>query len=115
IIAAFAFLVHFLAIGAMYSDWLDPIVDEELSLAGLVDTFDKLPPPPPIEEKVEEVEDTKAEQQVAETPKEPVRSPSSGKATQEKGSGGGSMSSAEVAALSNELDQLSMLTLGALA
>jgi hypothetical protein len=114
IIAAFAFLVHFLAIGAMYSDWLDPVVDEELSLAGLVDTFDKLPPPPPVEEKVEEVEDAKTEE-VADTPKEPVKSASPGKGGGPDKGSGGAMSSAEVAALSNELDQLSMLTLGALA
>src|SRR5690606_8695125 len=47
IIASFAFLIHFLAIGALYSDWLDPIVDEEVSVAGLVDTMKNLPPPPP--------------------------------------------------------------------
>lgn len=111
IIAAFAFLGHFLAIGAMYSDWLDPVVDEELSLAGLVDSFDKLPPPPPVEEQVEEVQEDATE--TAEPTKEPVRKPSSGKPSEAKGSGG-SMSAAEVAALSNELDQLSMLTLGAL-
>lgn len=114
IIAAFAFLAHFLAIGAMYSDWLDPIVDEELSLAGLVDTFDKLPPPPPIEEKVEEVTETATEAK-EEAPTTPRPTPSKGKTAPDKGSSGGSMSSAEVAALSNELDQLSMLTLGALA
>lgn len=114
IIAAFAFLVHFLAIGAMYSDWLDPVIDEEMSLAGLVDTFEKLPPPPPIEEKTEEVSETATETK-EEAPKAPPPSPSKAKAAEDKGSSGGSMSTAEVAALSNELDQLSMLTLGALA
>lgn len=111
IIAAFAFLAHFLVIGAMYSDWLDPVVDEELSLAGLVDSLDKLPPPPPIEEKVEEVQEDATT--AAEPTKEQPRAKSSGKPSEAKGSGG-PMSAAEVAALSNELEQLSMLTLGAL-
>ena len=70
IIAAFAFLVHFLAIGALYSDWLDPIVDEEVSVAGLVDTMKNLPPPPPVEEAPVESDD-KAEE--AEKPEEPKK------------------------------------------
>ncbi len=51
IIAAFAFFAHFMAIGAMYSDWLDPVIDEQVSLASLIDTIEQLPPPPPPEEK----------------------------------------------------------------
>lgn len=114
IIAAFAFLAHFLAIGAMYSDWLDPIIDQEVSLSGLVDKLERLPPPPPVEEKVEEVADEKATDQPAEEQPKQQAQASKGPAQDTKSSGGG-MSSAEVAALSNELDQLSMLTLGALA
>ena len=49
-IAAFSFLLHFLAIGAAYSDWLDPVVDDEVNVAGLVDSVKNLPPPPPVEE-----------------------------------------------------------------
>lgn len=109
IIASFAFLVHFLAIGALYSDWLDPIVDEEVSVAGLVDTMKNLPPPPPIEEEQVETEDKaeKAEDKPAEKPKAQAK----GKDTKAEG---GAMSAKEAAALSNELDQLEMATLGAL-
>lgn len=114
IIAAFSFLFHFLLLGAIYSDWLDPIVDDELAVAGLIDSLKSLPPPPPIEEKVEEVTEQKTEAKAeakAEQPK-PASTPSAGK----KGpAGGGSMSAREAAAVSSQLEQLEMATLGALA
>jgi len=50
IIAAFSFMFHFGFIGAMYSDWLDPVVGDE-NVAGLIDMTKNLPAPPPIEEK----------------------------------------------------------------
>ncbi len=111
IIAAFAFLAHFMAIGAMYSDWLDPVVDEEVSLAGLVDTLDQLPPPPPPEEQPQE---EKSDEKVAEAPKEAPKAAAQAAPSKAEG-GGGKMSDAQKAALSNELDQLSMSMLGALA
>ena len=48
IIAAFSFLLHFGLIGAMYSDWMDPVVNDDLaaSLAHVVQTPSE---PPPIE------------------------------------------------------------------
>src|SRR5882672_11287316 len=49
IIAAFSFLFHFGMVGAVYSDWMDPVVDDELSIAGLIDSVKSLPPPPPVE------------------------------------------------------------------
>lgn len=109
IIAAFAFLAHFMGIGAMYSDWLDPPVDEQVSLAGLVETINQLPPPPPAEEQP--VEDTKTDEK-AEATKEPAKQ-SSGE-TKTPDAGGGKMNDAQAAALGNELDQLSMATLAAL-
>ena len=38
IIAAFSFLFHFGMVGAIYSDWMDPVVDDELDIAGLIDS-----------------------------------------------------------------------------
>jgi len=112
IIAAFAFLAHFMGIGAMYSDWLDPIVDEQASLAGLVDTLDQLPPPPPAEEAPVEAApdktDTPAEAQAKPSPK-----PSSEPKVPEP-SAGGKLNESQAAALSNELEQFSMATLAAL-
>lgn len=114
IIAAFAFFAHFMAIGAMYSDWLDPVIDEQVSLAGLIDTIDQLPPPPPPEEKPPEEEnptDEKAEEVEEKQPTKAAPAPSSNDIPDQPG---GSLNATQVAALSNELEQLSMMTLGAL-
>src|SRR6266481_683410 len=37
IIAAVSFLIHFLLLGSIYSDWLDPVVDDEASVSGVID------------------------------------------------------------------------------
>jgi hypothetical protein len=55
IIAAFSFMLHFGLIGAMYSDWMDPIVTDDANIQGLIDLA-KSVPPPPVEDKP--VEDT---------------------------------------------------------
>src|SRR5271166_1878059 len=44
-IAAFSFLVHFGLVGAMYSDWMDPVVNDDIT-AGLIDMVQKTLPPP---------------------------------------------------------------------
>jgi TonB family protein len=44
-IVAFSFLAHFGLVGAMYSDWSDPIVGDH-DVAGLIDMITKIPPPP---------------------------------------------------------------------
>ncbi len=112
IIAAFAFFAHFMAIGAMYSDWLDPVIDEQVSLAGLIDTIDRLPPPPPVEEKPPEPEESDEKAQAAEEkPKAQAQQSDSSKIPDQPG---GKLNEAQAAALSNELEQLSMMTLGAL-
>jgi hypothetical protein len=46
ILAAFSFLLHFGVIGAMYSDWMDPVIDAEVTAGGLIDTIQRLPPAP---------------------------------------------------------------------
>jgi hypothetical protein len=108
IIAAFAFLLHFMAIGALYSDWLDPIVDDEVSVAGLVDTMKSLPPPPPVEEQAEQTADATDKAQ----PEDPKAAQPKAERSQPQESTG--MTAAQAAALSDELDQLEMFTLGAL-
>lgn len=109
IIAAFAFFVHFMAIGAMYTDWLDPVVDEQLTLAGLLETMDQLPPPPAVEEKPED--DPKDESEKVEEKAKPDPKPQETKMPDQPGQ---KLNQAQTAALSSELDQLSMMTLGAL-
>jgi hypothetical protein len=110
IIAAFSFLLHFLALGAIYSDWLDPVIDDEVSVAGLVDSIKALPPPPVVEEQVAEPTETADKGEVKEQPK--AAAPASGGQTGPAGSG--QLSEKQAAALSNELDQLEMAMLGAL-
>lgn len=109
IIAAFSFLFHFLLLGAIYSDWLDPIVDDEMSVAGLIDSLKSLPPPPPVEEQLEEVDEKAEEKAEAKAEEKPAASGKKGPAA------GGSMGAREAAAVSNQLEQLEMATLGALA
>ena len=107
VIAAFSFLVHFCAIGAVYSDWLDPVVDYEVNVGALVETIKNLPAPPPVEEP-QEAPAEKAEAPKAEAPRaqaKPTPGPSGAKEHLNK---------AQAAALSNELESLEMATLAAL-
>ena len=107
IIAAFSFLFHFGMVGAIYSDWMDPIVDDELNIAGLIDSVKSLPPPPPIETPTEATTAAATSTAAAEAaPK--AASPGAGAGKK------GSMSTGERARLSAQLDQLEMATLGAL-
>jgi hypothetical protein len=109
IIAAFSFLFHFGMVGAIYSDWMDPVVDDELNIAGLIDSVKSLPPPPPVEQPQESTTATATATATAEAPK----AASAGGAGKAAGKSG-SMSTGERARLSAQLDQLEMATLGAL-
>ncbi len=51
VIAAFSFLFHFGIVGAIYSDWLDPIVDQDIAIGQLVEAVKALPQPPVTEPK----------------------------------------------------------------
>jgi hypothetical protein len=48
IIAAFSFLLHFGLIGAMYSDWMDPVVNDDMTV-GLMNLVHDPQTPPPVE------------------------------------------------------------------
>lgn len=113
-IAAFSFLAHFLALGALYSDWLDPVVDYEVNVQSLVETVRNLPAPPPVEEKT--IEETPKEADKAEEPKEVKPEPKPRAKADTPATPGDAkprMSAREVAALSNELDSFDMGILGA--
>ncbi len=49
VIAAFSFLVHFGAVGSIYSDWMDPVVDDEVETAQILESVKQLPAPPQLE------------------------------------------------------------------
>ncbi len=104
IIAALSFLFHFMALGSIYSDWLDPIIDDEVSVAGLIDSLKNLPPPPPVEEKPADKVDESAKPEKAEAPsKQAAAAAPQGPAAP--------MSAKETAALSSELDKIDMAVL----
>ncbi len=48
-IAALSFLLHFGFVGALYSDWVDPLVQDAPTVAGLVDMAKLAPPNVPVE------------------------------------------------------------------
>jgi hypothetical protein len=112
IIAAFSFLFHFGAVGSIYSDWMDPIVDDEVSVAQLLESVKQLPPPPPIEHPKEtETPVATAAAAAAEAPK----AHSGGGAGAGKGaSGKGNISDAKAAAIASELAALDVAMVGAL-
>jgi hypothetical protein len=109
-IAALSFLIHFLALGSIYSDWLDPVIDDEVSVANLIDSLKSLPAPPPLEEKP--VEDTdKAPDKAPE--KVPDKAPSTSNAPATKADAG-KVSAAEKASLIQETERVMLETLAAL-
>jgi hypothetical protein len=115
IIAAFSFLLHFGFAGAVNSDWFDPVVDDDLETAALIQAA-KDRPAPPLEEKKEEAIDPNAKKDdKGKDDKKgadaPVKKAGGGAA----GAGAkGTLSAKQGAALSNELDQLEMKALGSM-
>jgi hypothetical protein len=104
-IAALSFLIHFLALGSIYSDWLDPVIDDEVSVANLIDSLKSLPAPPPPEDKEPAPDDAEK------TPeKTPEAKPQAGPKTPDSGK----VSAAEKAALVQEVDRVMLDTLAAL-
>ncbi len=107
IIAALSFLCHFMALGSIYSDWLDPVIDDEVSVAGLIDSLKSLPPPPPVEDKpADKPDDTKPTEKA-----EPVKAAAGAAPAPGPKGPAAPMSSKETAALSNELDKIDMAVL----
>ncbi len=106
IIAAFSFMLHFGLIGAMYSDWMDPVVTDEFNVQALVD-LQKNIPPAPIETPQEATTATAAS--TAEAPKPAA----GGKPSSAPGKSGGAVSDKQAAALSAQADAMQMQMLAA--
>lgn len=108
VIAAFSFLAHFLLLASFYSELADPAVDEDLVMAGLIDSMQRLPPPPPVEDKPEADADEKPKAEAKEpAPEAKVR-------LRAKLDAARTPEERRVAALANELAELEMATLAAL-
>jgi hypothetical protein len=118
IIAAFSFLLHFGIVGAMYSDWMDPVVGDELNVATLVDMMKNIPPPPVTETPTETNTNATATATATAAAQAPKSSgggaggKSSGSAGQSKGAG--SVGDKQAAALAAQADQMQMQMLAAL-
>lgn len=102
VIVAFSFLVHFGVIGAMFSDWADPVVASEDNVVSVIDMTQKLPQTMVVEDR--------------ETPSNASTSPSHDKpsASHEKTSTSPSSSEAHAAALANEAEAMQMSLLMAM-
>jgi hypothetical protein len=100
VIAAFSFMVHFGAIGALYSDWFDRPVDYDIVVSNVLES---MPPFVPMTEPETPVETT-ASESTQSTKGEPTKSKGTGE----------NMPRSNVASLSNAIDRLQMSVLGVL-
>ncbi|MEM9694538.1 MAG: energy transducer TonB [Myxococcota bacterium] len=122
IVASFSFLLHFFLVALVYSDWMDPVVDDEYALTRLVETAKNLPPPPELErptaDEEAEVKDAKekTEEKKAEGPKKPAPKGDTGKAAPSKDPGKTAAEAADekAADLAAQLAELDVQTMGAL-
>lgn len=113
IAAAFSFLLHFMILGAVYSDWADPVIDDDFRTAGLIDSLKNLPPPPPVEDKAtpDDVAEPAQKEPVA-LQAEPSQAPSTkGRPNRGRPSAANPPSDA---ALSDELQKLELAAIGSL-
>ncbi len=104
IIAAFSFLLHFGLVGAMYSDWMDPVVNDDIT-AGLLDMVQKTVPPP-----VETTEVPTSSASATDTAPAPTQAPKQAAAKQSSGAPDAKV----VAGLMQEADQARIAILAAL-
>jgi hypothetical protein len=110
IIAAFSFLFHFGAVGAFYSDWMDPVVDDQVTVNQLSELVKQLPPPPPVEQKEDKETPVASAAATTEAPK----AAAAAGGTKGAGASKGNLSDARATAISNELAQLDLAMVGAL-
>ncbi len=112
IIAALSFLVHFLFVGALYSDWVDPVIDENLEVAGVVETFHQLPALPRIETQAPDAADEPAPAASA-APSAPAHATHATRSGERRGPDATAKARAD-AALGQRIDDVRMATVGAL-
>lgn len=106
IIAAFSFLLHFGVIGAMYSDWMDPVLNDDMMAGGLIDMMKNIPPAP-VETPTEVATGTSTASAAA-TAAAPSGAPKSG-----GGAGKGAVSDRQAAALAAQAEAIQMQMLAA--
>jgi hypothetical protein len=118
VVAAFSFLLHFFAVALVYSDWMDPIVDDELVVARLVETTRVMPAPVPLETPsvpLAPTADTSTKGEGAATDKSRVSRPSARRGPATKPAPQGPMAAdAKAAEIASQLAALDIETLSAL-
>ena len=112
IIAAFSFLLHFGIVGAMYSDWMDPVVGDDFNVSGLVDMMKNIPPPVVVEPTEPNTAATATATATAATAAAPKGG--GGKASSAPGRSAGQVSDQKAAALAAQADAMQMQMLAAL-
>ncbi len=112
IIAAFSFLLHFGLVGAMYSDWMDPVVGDDFNVGALVDMMKNIPPPPVVETP----ETNTAPTETAAAKAAPATAPKAGGGPKSGNAGksAGQVSDTKAAALASQADAMQMQMLAAL-
>ncbi len=105
IIAAFSFMLHFGFIGAMYSDWMDPIVNDDINVKGLIDLAKNVPPPDVEEPKPADTGPAATTAAAATAAPTKASTPSNTKP--------GAVSESRAAALAQQADAMSMQMLAA--
>jgi hypothetical protein len=117
IVAAFSFLFHFFLVALVYSDWMDPVVDDEYSVSQLLESVRSLPPPPPLEKPVADVETDATADSTAESdspaPKSAGGAPGKGAGNAGKGDAKAE-ADAKAAEIASALAELDVQTVGAL-
>jgi hypothetical protein len=109
-VAAVSFLFHFGALGAIYSDWADPLQDDGLTIARIVETVRELPAVPPVEEPDQQPSETAASSVTKSTKdlSEKKASPVSGARVSAHTPRSSSINDREASNLSSELAGLDM-------
>ena len=106
VLVALSFLLHFGFVGALYSDWMDPVADDEAATAAFVMT----PSTPVVQPAVETADTPTATTAVAEkdhAPATPAHKPASPSATHPN-----APDPAAVDSLLKELNQIGISTIG---
>ena len=110
-IAALSFLFHFGIVGSIYSDWMDPVVDDDLHVAQLIESVKQLPAPPVVEDQKERVNAGATAATPAPAPAAPNRA---NPASQAKPGVTERMADRKASQIANELQSLDVAMMAAL-
>ncbi len=120
VLAALSFLAHFGAFGALYSDWADPVFDDDLTVTALLEAVHALPSAPLIVEESAEVAANAPATRADEKPAEQAKPPAGARTQPGPAPGGGPASGAgrltdrDAANLSRDLAEMDVMMQGAL-